>query len=651
MTHLQRLALSVFLPLLVLTPSAQATLTIDWSAEPLSATAHDSYWLKLLHWTGSFDSGKSRLDGEGFFFSEAKGRTPETELRATLLAFFKPELQVGKLKVSPTCAFPERARFLKEKLPSNLTQWPTPPCERLDEFKTKFNADSATLVFSSAFPNNPGSAFGHTFLRINSKTVGDQAKLDLLDFGISYAAAVADDENPFAFMAFGVAGGYQGQFAMLPYYAKVGEYINSESRDVWEYNLNLTPEQTHRMLLHVWEIETNSHFNYFFFDENCAYHLLVLLEIAQPEWRLSDFSIYVIPGETVKRIVNTPGAVRSIRYRPSLRKKLIERYSLLTPEEQSEVARTLSGELSPQQVQSTATLDAAAARLFYDKQKNSQKLEEKDEKLLTAIRIERAKRGKSTDARPEPQTILEINPADPRHFGSRPEVAHHPYRLGVSSGLMTPESESTRFFTELQFKFAYHDLLNSDVGMVPFSQIDFPGIVLRYQPSPQVLRVERAPLVVVRSLFPLSDIEKRPSWGFAFGIETPRDFCDQCTTARLDAQGGYSVSMFPKQLGGHWLIAAHGTALVEAFSRIGFRAGPGVELMTMMQLIEQLKIQGAFEIKSDLFQSSRARTWRVAKATAALALSQSWDVRLGWQKLSSPATRWDESKLTLNYYF
>ena len=41
--------------------------------------------------------------------------------------------------------------------------------------------------------------FGHTFLRVNSKNKNLNQQ-DLLDWGISYAAQVAEDENGFAFV-------------------------------------------------------------------------------------------------------------------------------------------------------------------------------------------------------------------------------------------------------------------------------------------------------------------------------------------------------------------------------------------------------------------------------------------------------------------
>lgn len=41
----------------------------------------------------------------------------------------------------------------------------------------------------------------------------------------------------------------------MPYYRKVKEYGDFESRDLWEYELNLTPEETRFLVSHIWEMQ------------------------------------------------------------------------------------------------------------------------------------------------------------------------------------------------------------------------------------------------------------------------------------------------------------------------------------------------------------------------------------------------------------
>lgn len=269
----------------------------------ISKLSHSVQWLRLLH-QGQPDRGGN------FYFSPVGRQDPEAELRASIRAMSEGGA-VGKLKQHPQCAFPFRYRFLKKEL---SLQTLDVPCPQFQAFLDRVKADSVTLVFSSAYPNNPGSMFGHTFLRINSHRKAGEKKLDLLDYGISYAASVGQDDGGVTFALLGIFGGYYGAFSLVPYYLKVNEYNHAESRDVWEYDLSLTRQETFDLIAHAWELENNSAAKYYFIDENCSYVLLTLIEAAKPEWDLSRFGTHVVPSETVKRLTQIPGAVTAVHF-------------------------------------------------------------------------------------------------------------------------------------------------------------------------------------------------------------------------------------------------------------------------------------------------------------------------------------------------
>ena len=137
------------------------------SIPSINETARSDKWLKLVHYKSSFPfrKHKSQLDGESFFFSPVGKYNPEAELKATVEAFSK-DLKIGKRKQHPQCAFPARYRFLKKTLGLKLTDV---ACPQFDEFFKMLDPESVTLVFSTAYPNNPASMFGHVFLKISSK--------------------------------------------------------------------------------------------------------------------------------------------------------------------------------------------------------------------------------------------------------------------------------------------------------------------------------------------------------------------------------------------------------------------------------------------------------------------------------------------------
>lgn len=54
------------------------------------------------------------------------------------------------------------------------------------------------------------------------------------------------------------------------------------------------------MIAHAWEIRDRN-FDYYFFDENCAYRLLALIDIARPGTDLlGEVSTHAIPSDTVR---------------------------------------------------------------------------------------------------------------------------------------------------------------------------------------------------------------------------------------------------------------------------------------------------------------------------------------------------------------
>jgi hypothetical protein len=131
-------------------------------------------------------------------------------------------------------------------------------------------------------------------------------------------AAITTTHNGVLFASLCIAGGFEGRFATFPYYMKVQEYSNVESRDLWEYDVHFTQEQIDRMLRQLWELGS-TFFWYYFFQENCSYHILSLLEVANPQLHLTDqFFFTVIPADTVHLISRQEGLVGRVVYRPSL---------------------------------------------------------------------------------------------------------------------------------------------------------------------------------------------------------------------------------------------------------------------------------------------------------------------------------------------
>ena len=278
--------------------------------------ANDSQWWALLaverRLTGRLES---TADSPEFFLSPDGRTDPRAELHATLARFFDPSATL-KDNEPPQCALRGRYLWLDRRLHFDPARLPPQPCPAYDEWRAAIDPAGVTLVFPEAYMNNPSSMFGHTLVRIDSAT-----GKDLLAYGSNYSADTGGDGGV-AFAFKGIFGFYNGRFSIHPYYDIVKEYGDWEQRDIWEYPLTFDADQTELLLAHLWELRGVT-FDYYFFDENCSYQILVLLDAARPGLDLaSQFRAWVIPAATVRAVATTPGLIAGAAFRPSAATRL-----------------------------------------------------------------------------------------------------------------------------------------------------------------------------------------------------------------------------------------------------------------------------------------------------------------------------------------
>ena len=137
--------------------------------------------------------------------------------------------------------------------------------------------------------------FGHTFLRLDGENQDEDARL--LAYTINYAADVNPADNELFYAYRGLFGGYPGVISVQPYYDKVKEYSDFENRDIWEYVLNLTPDETAQLVRHVWEIQP-IRFDYFFIGKLFFSHSQPIGRSTPGSWTSVSPSCY--PSDTVR---------------------------------------------------------------------------------------------------------------------------------------------------------------------------------------------------------------------------------------------------------------------------------------------------------------------------------------------------------------
>lgn len=526
--------------------------------------AKKKQWLRLLHYqSGWWGSPKSAALGSFFFLAPDGATDPEHEMDATIRGFFRLPTAAendATLEVShpgqpdpqaPQCQFPARLIWLEKELGFSDQDLPAQNCLRYEHFAKTANAKSVTLVFSSYYLNNPSSAFGHTFLRLNQEKASE-----LFDYGINYAALV-DTNNSFVYGVKGLLGLFPGTFTSLPYYYKIREYNDFESRDMWEYNLDLNPEQTALLVAHLWELGS-TYFRYFYFTKNCSYEILNLINVVRPDAEvINDNWLDVIPADTVRALDRVPGLVSSVHYRPSIRTQFDRRVEILTDPQRTALSDLLEARFtagfanavrgfmaSPQsQEYKLAVLDAAAD--YIEMTYNSDLISEEKRKASPAVGWKRM----LLTARSEiPIPTLEIEVPTPWH--KNPEAGHGTKRLTFDSG----GSQQYGAFSSLEIRMALQDLADPSAGYPDYSQIEMFGARFRYEYDPPKslprLWLDDITAFRVISLNPQTQFNKKLSWTVSLqGKRFYDGICaGTCFGPSFEVGGGVAENIFTPDL-------------------------------------------------------------------------------------------------------
>ena len=536
--------------------------------------ADDVLWHRLVQYEPQLLGGvKSQSDSSKFFLDPQGATHPDLELKATLESLLVGTRTVksrdGKFNEPVACVFPARRMWLEKKSGQKFPDPPAGACERYERFKEILQARSLTYVFSSYYLNNPASGFGHTFLRVNkAPSARDGERYELADYGIGYAA-IQVSSNPLVYSLLGVSGMMPGAFDVNPYYFKVREYNDFESRDLWEYDLNFTQDEVKMIIAFIWEL-SDVNFNYHYFTQNCSYRILAVLEVARPDLNLVDkLKWQVMPADTVQTLYEAPGLVGRIQYRPSVRATFQNRVQRLPADLEKRIKVFAKDESLPplteglDKTQQKEVLDAAMDYLDYrypnDIMKKIGKYSLKKEVLIA-----RAEVGGVSDSLPITTPWTEA-----------PHDAEGSRRLGVGYRHWQNNGEAAL----ISGKMALHDLLDAKLGYPPTAQITMGDFTMSWKESTRQLALEKATIFDVVSLAPRDDFSKSLSWRLKVANERGyEDNCQGlCRWSELSGGIGWTQSWFDALDVTLWL---RGTGQSSGdFTGSGWRAGAGPSAM------------------------------------------------------------------------
>ncbi|VVN80363.1 DUF4105 domain-containing protein [Pseudomonas fluorescens] len=589
----------------------------------LQQLANDPFWISLGHYESAKLGGwRSYVSDPQFFLAADGAQRPEHELEATVQALYAPASAGEK---HAQCVYPARTRWLKAQL--NLTDLPAMDCTEFKQWFKDVAPHSAVMIFPAAYLNSPSSMFGHTLLRIDQADVQSN-NTALLSYAINFGAYIEGSDNSILYAWKGLMGGYPGLFALVPYQEKLSEYRSLENRDLWEYRLNLTQAETERMVEHVWELK-QIQFDYFFFDENCSYRLLELLQVARPGLKLTEqFPLTAIPTDTVKA-VKKAGLVEKIDYRPSRERELLSRAEPLTDEEQDWVLKISADQ---KQLQDPAfkvqprgrqalIIDAAyrLERYRANGQERDPQRAQRSFELLRAI-----------NQNPPPELSIERP--------GLPENGHESRTWQAGIG-----TRGDQAFGEYGLRMAYHDLNDNAESFPLGAQIEILQMKLR-QYEGNHWQLQQLDLATIRSLTPRNELLQPLSWQVTGGLErVPGKHDDETLVSHVNGGAGGTWQLSEQMLG-----FALGTARVEHNPDFAGFIAPAAGFNTGLLWHNPLG-NLSLEAKGDYFTNGEVRR--------SLSLNQQWELsrnlglRLSAQReFSQMASPENEVMLEVKWY-
>jgi hypothetical protein len=505
---------------------ASAAPVVAASAAEATQAHHERKWLALLHYRPHAGGYVSDADRPAFFLAPNGKHSPGDELAAALDALR------SNRATEFACRFPARYEWLVRRFGLFPDTQPDSAwmvrCPELQAWYARFPGTQISINFASSYMESPSSMFGHTFLKIYQ-----DSNRSLLSPTINYAARTAARESELSFVRKGLFGGFPGVVDELPFYRRLRSYSENEGRDIWEYQLALSPEQLRTLLLHVWEIRDGI-FDYYFIGENCAYRTLALIDVARPELGLlAQFARVTVPVETV-RTLKANGLVLGSTYWPAYTKRVRQHEQQLGSEGAQQARAIANGAMAGDTgVQNDPRRQAGVLQLAYEYQSlqinRDQAARETAKATMNAIVRQRL--ALATDS-----GLTEL-PAS-----ATPDQGHRGSPLSL--GLFDSDGRQGYLLGWAGFQ---HTLGDPLAGYEPYAEIAVLKAQLRFGQG-QAARLQRIDWLALQSTDPGSSLLGSSAWRLLLSTRD-RDFVDgQHRVTGLDYGRGRAWPLGPAVL-------------------------------------------------------------------------------------------------------
>src|SRR3989338_6000469 len=495
----------------------------------------EKYWHELIHYEKSLWSSsgyESSIQNPEFFLSENGKYDPKAELIATLKKMDE-ELDLNKSDQHAICKFPARFKFLKKHFVLNKNEADLSKCFGYQKWAIESKVNSISLVFATGYLGNPASYFGHPLLKLNKGLLNGK----LLDITLNFGAITPAEENPVVYVLKGLFGGYHASFSQLQFFFHHTNYVENELRDLWEYELNLSPEEVEIIVDHSWEI-LDLKIPYLFLSDNCAYRLSEMIGIATNVRLKNPNVFYAIPvslfeGITELKKSNGQPFIRKILRVPSRQTRMTEKYLSLPSEDKKLTKRLIQdptffskAEYSDLGFEKKSAIlaslfDYYAYKIADEKDENSFKLQ-KQQVILERLKL--------------PPTEVSFESSQESYIPPHEAQGNFTLRAHVI------QSEDHRNIQELMIRPALYDFLSLEAARSQNSELKIFETTIRY--SENKLNLRQLDIFSVGTLnaarVDLPDISGL-AWKIKVGLLSQNFSCDSCLVAGVDAGAGYAL--------------------------------------------------------------------------------------------------------------
>jgi len=594
----------------------------------------DPYWLALGHYQRRYLGGyKSDVFSKDFFLSEHGRNNPEEELKATIEGLFQ-ELDSdsgNNPNLHAQCRFIARFNWLKNSLDWSGVNLPKIDCEGFRKWSFDGGVESVSLIFATGYLGNPASFFGHPLLKFNLSR--KKVPSFLFDTSVNYGAITPPQENPFVYAFKGLMGGYTATFSHRNFFYNTHNYSENELRDMWEYELNLSPDEVNQILWHTWEL-LGKNFSYYFLADNCASRMAEHMELVLGVNLLPDYVPWAIPYTLFDSLAHekkkdgTP-IVKRFSYIPSRQARLREKYLSLSEPEIDAVHAIVADNEELDQNKFVSLSENHRSRVietlmdYYEFRTIGMTEDGAFKKIKARLLAERIKL-------PAMKWDLKNSAATSPHDGQR----------AVLTGVSAVRSEKFKSGFEFRLRPAYYDFLALDAGRPAASSVGIFDFTFAF--TDKKIRLKKLDFISVETLN-ISQTGLPADGGYAWklglGLEPQDQACTSCSIFKVEVGFGKAFRVFDDQifftmLDGRIQTSAQDSGHLALTPNIGTLLDISNGWKMINKIGYRMYLDGTATREPILSSENRFGTWR------------DWDIRLTYERHVD-----NQAKVSLNYYW